>query len=295
MTGYITLPIIGMRSKGDSFMKYRIVSDSSSNYLIPEGTMDYKTVPLKMLIEGKEYSDEIGMNVEEMVLAMERSQNATFTSCPNTQEWLNAFEGAEGIFAITISSQLSGSYNSAIQAGEIFMQEHPGTKVHVLDSAQTGAGMQLVIEKLQELIQRDLSFDEIRILIHDYMKHVQLIFTLESLANLAKNGRVNPAIAKVAGLLGIHFLGKAVDGKIQQQKICRGQKHVISAATAEMIKEGWTGGKVIINHCLNYPRAEKLKAALLAEHPEADVRITACTGLCSYYAERGGMIIGFEH
>jgi fatty acid-binding protein DegV len=90
-------------------MKYRIVSDSSSNYLISEGHVDYRTVPLKILIEGKEYSDEIGLNTEEMVLAMERSEHATFTSCPNTQKWLNAFEGADGIFVITTSSKLSGS------------------------------------------------------------------------------------------------------------------------------------------------------------------------------------------
>ncbi len=275
-------------------MKYRIVSDSSSNYLISEGHVDYRTVPLKILIEGKEYSDEIGLNTEEMVLAMERSENATFTSCPNTQEWLNAFEGADGIFVITISSKLSGSYNSAMQAAEIYMQEHPEAKVHVIDSAMTGAGMQLIIEKLNELIGRDLSFDEIRILVSEYQSHLELIFTLESLANLAKNGRVNPAIAKVAGLLGIHFLGKAVDGKISQQKICRGQKHVISAAAADMIKTGWKGGKVIINNCLNYQRAEKLKEALLKEYPNADIRINSCTGLCSFYAERGGMIIGFE-
>ena len=274
---------------------YRIVSDSSSN--IPEIAEDqvYKTVPLKILIDGVEYVDEEGIDTETLVAKMEASQWGSSTSCPNIQEWLNAFEGADYIFALTISSALSGSYTSALNAKDMYLADHPEAKVYVVDSLSTGGEMELIIEKIRECMEREYTFEEAVAVIQEYQKHSKLIFTLESLSNLAKNGRVSPAVAKVAGLLGIRFIGRASEeGTIHQAHICRGVKKLIGTAYGEMVRMGYKGAKVRIHHCLNLASAEKLKNAILAEYPAADVTITACTGLCSYYAERGGMIIGFE-
>ena len=276
-------------------MKYRIVSDSSSNMLEFTPDVDYKTVPLKMRIDGKEYVDDENLDILQLVTAMEANTEKSSTSCPNIQEWLDAFEGADVIFAITISSNLSGSYNSAVNAKEMYLETHPEAKIHVVDSLSTGGEMELIIEYLRDCFLAEMPFEEIVEKVSAYQKTTHLIFTLYSLRNLANNGRVSPAIAKIASLLNIRFLGTASEeGTIQQDKICRGEKKLLAAAVQEMISLGYDGKKVRISNCINLTAAEKLKDLILEKFPAADVTIRTMTGLCTYYAERGGMIIGFE-
>lgn len=275
-------------------MKYRIVSDSTSNLLELNSSIDYRTVPLKIITDGREFSDVIGLDVEELVHAMETSSRNS-TSCPAVGEWLEAFEGADTIFAITITSALSGSYASAVQARDIFLEEHPDADIYVIDSLSTGGEMELIIEKLRDLMEQGLPFEEIKAQIIEYQTETKLLFQLESLSNLAKNGRVPPAIAKIAGLLGIRFIGRAsAVGTLQQEHISRGAKKALSQMVSAILHMGYEGGKMRISNCLNSDLANKLKDKILESFPMADVTVRAMTGLCSYYAERGGLIIGFE-
>lgn len=274
-------------------MSYRIVSDSSSNVFSVNTPTEFKSVPLKILVDGKEYVDDENLNAEEMVEAVEKSDN-TSSSCPNVFEWKEAFKDAKEIFALTITSKLSGSYNAARIAAEEYMEENPGTKVHVIDSMMTGAGPGLLIEKLEEFASQGLSFEAVKEKIENYKKHTQLLFSLESLQNLAKNGRVPMAVAKLAGFLSIRFIGKAKDGELTQVKVARGEKKTLAALMQEAIKMKYNGGKMIIGHCLNSKAAETLKNMFLEKFPNSNIRIEKLCGLNSYYAERGGIIMGFE-
>lgn len=275
-------------------MKFRIVSDSSSNLLEWNRSIDYTTVPLKIQIGEETFQDDKNLNVEELIEKIEHSETNS-TSCPNTQEWMDAFEGAENIFAITISSNLSGSYNSAMLAREQFLQEHPDVNIYVVDSLSTGGDMQLLIEKLADFMEQGMEFDEIVKAIKAYQENTRILFVLESLHNLAKNGRVSHAVASIAGFLGIRFIGKASEvGTIQQAMVAKGAKRTMTALVGQILKMGYEGGKMRISHCLNEAMATTLKDTILEKFANADIRIDNCGGLCSYYAERGGMIIGFE-
>ncbi len=275
-------------------MKKRIVSDSSSNILQLDG-VDFVSVPLKIITEEKEYVDDTGLNVPEMVAELITSKGKNSTSCPNSYEYEQAFEGADEIFVVTITSGLSGSWNSADSAAKHYMEEHPGVKIHVIDTLSAGPEPAMIIMKLKELLLQDLTFEETRDRIVTYLSHTHLVFTLESLANLAKNGRVSPALAKIAGLLGIRFIGLASEeGKLQQLHNVRGGKKAASVTFDEMKKHGFNGKKVRIAHCLNPEAAFRLRDLIVAEYPLADVVIEPTTGLCSYYAEKGGLMIGFE-
>ena len=276
-------------------MKYRIVSDSSSNIYTMNGEIEYRTVPLKILVDDIEFVDEEGVNIADLTAHMKTTKKPSSTSCPNSYDWLQAFDGADTIFAVTISANLSGSYNSAMHAKEVFLGEHPEANVHIVNSKATGGTMELILERLEECMEKGLSFEAITEAVTEYQKHAKILFALESLNNLAKNGRCNPALAKIAGILGIRFIGKASDeGTIQQAAIARGAKKTISTIYAEMEKAGYIGGKVRINHCLNPDSAFKLRDYILMKYPNADVKVNQCGGLCSYYAEEGGLIIGFE-
>ena len=118
---------------------------------------------------------------------------------------------------------------------------------------------------------------------------------LESMKNLANNGRVSHIAAKAAGLLGIRVVGKASDkGDLEQLDKCRGQAKAVAAMAREMKALGYNGGKLRISHCFNIAAADSLKDLIKAEFPDADIEIYPCAGLCSFYAEKGGMIVGFE-
>lgn len=275
-------------------MKYKIVADSSSNvYRLPD--VAYTTVPLKILSASEEYTDDDRLDVGNMVAHLKAQKTAATTSCPNMMEWSDAFEDGENVFALTLTSQLSGSYNAALQAAGDFKRSHPERRIWVLDTLSTGPEMQLIIEKLRECILAEGTFEQIRKTVRDYSKHTHLLFNLQSMDNLAKNGRCSMALAKVAGVLGIRVVGRASDhGTLEPLSKPRGEQKSLEVMLSEMAKGGFKGGKVRIAHCFNLNAAEKLQKMILDCFPGSDIDIISCGGLCSYYADLGGLLVGYE-
>ncbi len=275
-------------------MSFKIISDSSSNLLTNEYD-NFISVPLKILLGNKEYTDNSVLNVKELVEDMATSKEKCSTSCPNVFDWLEAFGDSKELFAVTITSSLSGSYSAAIQAKEDYIKANPDAKVCILDSLTAGPEMELIIEKLISLRESGASFEETEKQIRQYMKKTHLLVTLESLKNLAKNGRVSNTVAKIAGVLGIRVVGIASqDGYLEPTHKCRGEKKALETLKEEMLKLGFLGGKLRISHCENLKAAEAFKNMILSVFPKCNIKIRHCAGLCSFYAERGGMIIGFE-
>lgn len=270
-----------------------IISDSSSNIITMEDA-EYTSVPLKIISESKEYVDDASLDVEAMVNYMGQSKERFTTSCPNAYDWAEAFADNDDIFAVTITSKLSGSYAAAVTAANDIIEEKHDKNIHVIDSLSAGPEMQLIIEKLKELKDKGLSFKEVKEKIIAYMEKTHLIFSLQSLANLAKNGRVSNTVAKLAGVLGIRIVGKAEEGTLAPMHKCRGEKKTIETLKDDMIEAGFNGGKVRISHCLNLESANALKESILKLFPKSDIKINLCTALCSFYAEKGGLMVGFE-
>lgn len=275
-------------------MKVKIISDSSSNIYAMDG-VDFASVPLRIVTNEKEYVDNTDLDIDAMVSDLSSYKGRSGTACPGVGDYLEAFEGYDEIYCVTITSNLSGSYNAAMTAKQQYEEEHPDAKVHIVDSLSAGAELKLHLNKLKELVQEGKVFETIVSEIEDYKEnHTRLQFCLESLHNLANNGRVNPAIAKIAGLVGLRMVGDATGGVLNPNDKCRGEKKALSTLFSNMKKAGYKGGKVLIDHCLNTKAAEALKELVLAEFPNAYVELGAMGGLCSFYAEKGGMIIGYE-
>ena len=275
-------------------MKFKIVADSSSDLLTLSG-VPYESVPLKIITKDKEYTDDATLNVEEMVENLRRQTASTGTSCPNVHDWMSAFGDAQMIFAITITSNLSGSYNACRQAAEMYMEENPGSKVCVLDSLSTGPEIRLIVEFLRDAILAGEAFEAIEEKVRAYMQKTHLMFSLQSLANLARNGRVSHAVAKIASVLGICIVGKASDeGTLEPLHKCRGEKSALKTMYKTMKEMGFAGGKVRISHCLNEKGAQMVADMIRADFPDADIAMDCAKGLVCYYAEKGGMLIGFE-
>ncbi len=275
-------------------MSTKIVADSSSDLLALAG-VPFESAPLKIITAEKEYVDDASLDVLGMVTDLQNYSGRSSTSCPNANDWLNAFGDADEIFCVTITATLSGSYNAAEQAKQIYEEQHPGRRVFVLNSLTTGPEMVLIIEKMRDLILEGKSFDDICAEVTKYTKKTGLLFMLESMRNLANNGRVSPLIAKMAGILSIRVVGKASDqGDLAQLNKCRGEKKSLETIVQHLKSLGLKNGKVRIAHCFNETAGKALKELIQKEFSKVQVEIYKCRGLCSFYAEKGGLLVGFE-
>jgi len=275
-------------------MSYKIVSDSSSNVYNLDG-FNYDYVPLTVSAGDKEYVDTPETDAFLMAKEMKASTEKTRTSCPNIYDWKKSFQGADNIFAVTITSNLSGCYTAAVNAKKLLEETNKGTKIHIIDTLSTGPEMQLIIEKLRELIQNGLDFEEIIEKIDEYKNRTRLFFCLESLTNFAKNGRVSPAIAQLVGLFGIRIVGTASSvGTLEPLSKPRGEKKALATLYEHVKSTGFSGGKIRIAHCDNLPFAEALKNLIIKDFPKSDIKVEPCGALCSYYSELGGILVGVE-
>ena len=139
-------------------MNYKIVADSSANIYEFSG-IDFESVPLKIITAKAEYVDDFSLDVEKMVTEVKETKGKSGTSCPNIGDWLSAFEGSDIVFAITITSKLSGSFSTAEEAAKIYMEANSDAKVFVVDSLSTGPEMKLLVEHISGLMQHEKSFE----------------------------------------------------------------------------------------------------------------------------------------
>ena len=273
---------------------FKIIADSSADTLKFEN-INYQSVPLKISTADFEFCDNENLDTSVMIDRLRKYNGKSGTSCPSIQDWLDAFGDTPEIYCFTITSHLSGSYNSALVAGEDYLSAHPDRKVHIFDTLSTGPEMKVIMDKLIELKAAGLEFEEVVTRINEYMKSTALIFMLESMRNLANNGRVSPLKAKAAGLLGIRVIGKASDeGELEILEKARGENKTYIAIVENMRTLGFKGGKVIIDHCQNEKGAISVKNIITSLFPECTPQIRTCGGLCSFYAESGGLLVGFE-
>lgn len=272
-------------------MNYKIIADSSAN--LQDGT--FVSVPLKIITGDREFVDDASLDIPQMATYLSGYKRKTSTACPGVQDYLAAFGNAELVFCYTITSNLSGSYNAARLAKIDYEAQHPGRKVIVVDTLSAGPEIRMQMEQLARWL--DAGEDPLTLegKISDYGAHTGLMFSLESLQNLANNGRVSPLVAKLAGVLGIRVVGRASNhGTLEPQDKCPGEKKALSKVFLRMREQGYQGGRVRIDHCLNEAAAKALRERILEQYPTAQVTIGQTGGLCTFYAEIGGLMIGFE-
>ena len=274
--------------------KIKIVADSSANLLTLE-RVDFASAPLKIITAQREFVDDAQLDVNGMTDYFMKYKGTSKTSCPSPGDWMEGFGDADDVFCVAITSGLSGSYNAACVAGKMYEAQREGARVYVVDSLSAGPELTLLVEKLEEMICQGLEFQEICVKIEEYKRNTGLLFMLESLNNFAANGRVSPAVAKIAGVLGIRIVGKASDqGTLEPTDKCRGEAKSLHTLCARLKENGLVGGKVHLAHCRNEQAALKLKALIGEAIPGASVVISENRGLCSYYAENGGLLVGYE-
>lgn len=274
--------------------KFKLIVDSSSN-MVNDPARNVEVVPLTISFGGKDYIDDQNLNIQEFLSDMNKNQVAGKTTCPSIQAWLDALEGTEKAIIVTMTSGMSGTFSSALQAKNMYEEKHPSSQIIVVDSRSAGPELTIVLHGIEKMIQGDIRFVDLEEEIAEFRMHTHLLFILQSLHNLSLNGRVSPTVAKIAGLLKINLIGTASkDGKLEPLTKARGMKKAMRELLKYIKDNNYHGGEVIIDHCENEKDAETIKEKLQAEYPDAQITIRPMHGLCSFYAEEGGLMIGFN-
>lgn len=275
-------------------MKVKVLSDSSCDILSDE-KIGFSSVPFNITTSEKNYVDDINLDVEAMINDFKKYKGKSSTACPGVGLWLNEMEGADEVYIITMTSGISGTFNSASIAKEMYLEDHPNAKVAVYDTLSTAAEETLVVEKVLELVKTDNTFEENCKIIEDYIKHTRLFFTLESIRNFAQNGRVSKAVASLVSILGITIFGTAShEGTLEPITKCMKYKQALKSLIENLNEAGFDGGRVIITHVKNEKKALLVRDEILKYFPTSEIKIYKARGLCSYYAELGGVLIGVE-
>ena len=279
-------------------MKWKIIADSGCDYrsldnLAPD--TEFVSVSLTIQVGETIYRDDAQLNIDQMMEEMYATTTASKSACPSPDDYMKSFEGADNIVVVTITGTLSGSYNSAEIAKKIYLEEHPDTKIHVIDSLSAGGVVDLLVRKLNHIVAEGLEFDQVLDAITAYQAKTKLLFVLAKVDNLVKNGRLSKLVGTVVGLLNIRMVGEASKtGTLELLQKARGQKKAIKAAFHELIKAGYTGGHITIAHRNNDKFIEQFSELVREKFAQASIEVLPTSGLCSFYAEEGGLLMGYE-
>ncbi|MCM1246523.1 MAG: DegV family protein [Roseburia sp.] len=278
-------------------MKWNIITDSSCDLLPTENlseNIQISSIPFIINVGNRDFVDDETLDTESLINAMEECEEVSHTSCPAPDAWVRQFEKAEQNIALTISSQLSGSMNSAMLAKEIVLEEYPNKKIAVLDSCSAGPELVLCVEELKKLIEKGADFDSVISHAQIFFQKTKITFALSSFNNLIKNGRIGKVGGFIAQKLSMWGIGiGSEEGTISMKGKARGASKALSMLLNDMRDRGFHGGKVAISHCHNLKFAELLKDRIMEIWKNAEVIIMPTRGLCSFYAERGGLIVSY--
>ena len=275
-------------------MKTKIIADSSCDFFEIPG-VDFTSVPLTIATEEKAFLDDQTLDIPKMLQYLAGYQGRSYTTCPNIDAWCLAYEGGEEIYVVTLSGNISGTYGAAVTAARLYQEEHPEAKIHIFDTLSAGPEVRMLAMKLAQWVKEGLPFEEICVRGEAYMQQTRIFFSLRSFHNFAQNGRVNKTVAKLGSMLGIQIMATASEtGTIEILEKCRGEKGSLKKFMENLRRVGYAGGNISLAHCENLRFAQLVADTIRKEYPTAAIEIYETRGLCSYYAESGGILLGLE-
>lgn len=276
-------------------MGYRIVVDSCGEFT-EEMKQDghFVHAALHLEIDGEQFIDDETFDRVAFLQKSKASPNCPKSSCPSPEAYREAFDcGEEHLYAVTLSAELSGSYNSAVLGKNLYLEDHPEAKVHVFNSCSASVGETWIARKIQECEEAGMVFEETVAAVETFLHEMKTYFVLEDLEHLRKNGRLSAVKALVASALNIKPVMEGVDGVIGQAGQARGMQKALRLMiellknTAKHQEEKEVG----LVHCNNPERAEFVKKEILKAMNVKDVVILESSGVSTLYADQGGIIV----
>ena len=279
-------------------MNYKIIVDSCGEltYRMKKSGV-YETASLSMEVDGDIIVDDENFDQADFLRRVEASPECPKSSCPSPERYMELYGGdEERVYAVTLSSELSGSYNSAQLGRKLWMEEHgeSGKKIYVFNSRSASVGETLIGLKIQECEENGLGFEETVSTVETYIHEQHTYFVLENLDTLRKNGRLTGIKSFVASALNIKpVMGSTPEGTICQLGQARGMKRALAKMADQIVKEGkTTKDKILaIAHCNCPERAREVERMLLDKIRVKDSFIVDTAGISTMYANDGGIIV----
>jgi DegV family protein with EDD domain len=278
---------------------FKIIADSCCDLINAKKLFEeVPRVPLHLLVNGKDYTDDRNINLDQLLTDIDASPEVPKTQCPAPDSYLQAIKDSEEdeIFIVTLTSKLSGSYNSALLAVNLYLEEYNDKKIHVFDSRSASAGELAIVNRIYKLIDEGCSFNTIVEKIEYYIKNECTLYALlENLDTLAKNGRLTKMQSMLTSLAKIKLVLTAKEGEI----VLKAKAMTMGQGIAKAIKEIQESGldlsnrTLFISHCDALELAETFKRKALIKCDFKNIEIFNTSGLSSVYANRGGIIVAF--
>lgn len=281
---------------GSSIMSFKIVVDSCCE--IPEELKKderFESVPLTLIVgDDYEKQDDESFNQREFLDAVAACPECPKSACPSPERYMKAYQTqADHVYVVTLSSKLSGSYNSAVLGKNLYHENYGEKDIYVVDSKSASCGETQIVCKLMELEEKGLSFQEITEQIETFVNHMNTYFVLENLETLRKNGRLSKVKALVASTLNIKPVMGAADGNIIQRGQCIGMQKALKKLAELAISEVVDPEKkrLIITHCNNLKAAESVRKCIEDKIHLKETIVMDTAGISSMYANEGGVIV----
>ncbi len=274
-------------------MSTRFIGDSCCDFTkLDKRKYDIVSVPMSIIIGGVEYLDDGRMSQEEWIEKVKSDPSYPRSACPSPDAFYKAFKEDADNYVITLSSKLSGVYNSAMVAKEMFLEDHEDTKIHVFDSLSAAAGQHLLFEKIAELVDEGLSFDEVVERGEAFRDDMRTIFVLDDLDTFKKNGRLKGLKALVATTINIKPVLVGDEGEVKQIDQGIGMSHAINRMLHHIEKMGLSAErKVRITQCASKELCVKIARVLTERFGFRDVKILNANGLSTIYENPGGVVM----
>lgn len=277
-------------------MSFHIVADSCC-----ELTADMKKrgnieiAPLTLEVGGESILDDETFEQKYFLKRVAECPECPKSACPSPDYFRKSFlNGAERCYAVTLSAQLSGSYNSAVLGANLAQEENEDLKIHVFNSRSASIGETLIVKKIVECEEAGMSFERVVETVELYISTQNTYFVLENLETLRKNGRLSKAKALVASALKIKpVMGATPEGDIVQLDQARGINKALMKMVDAVVNDAQhvETKTLAVSHCNCPERAEMVKEALLERLAVQDVFVLDTQGVSSMYANDGGIII----
>lgn len=279
-------------------MTWNLLADSScdlpSDALRGQNFQFYK-IPLKIIVGETEYIDNDKLNLKKLQSHMKSFSGPSSTACPAPEEWAEVFRTGDYSLAVTMTGALSGTYNSAVVARDMVLEEFPDKKIHIIDTHSAGGGLVLVLRKAAELIEAGMDYETVAEKTDEYAESLRILFTLSSFDNLVKTGRMSRFTGAMAATFGIRAVAvNTAEGKIEVIHKLRGEERALErmVETMKSIKN-LSGKPVVISHYNNLKGAQRLKELIAYSCLMPKITIMETRGLTSFYAEEGGILAAF--
>lgn len=276
-------------------MSYKIVADSCCEFPDEWKTDSvYQIVPLELMVEDEVIIDDETFDQAQFLKKVAASPNCPKSACPSPEKYMESYRTqAENVFVFTLSSKLSGSFNSAELGKKLYHEKYGRKNIFVCDSESASCGETQLARRAAEWSREGLAFDEICRRLTEYRDKLNTYFVLDNLETLRKNGRLSRVKALVASTLSIKPVMGANKGEIIQIGQAIGIKKALAKMAEAVVKEAVRPEEkvLMITHCNCPERAESLKEMVLARIKMKDVLIMDTRGVSSMYANDGGVIV----